>query len=360
MRRVALLACLLFSLVISSLAGRAEENWPTFTLTEQHEAPVIAVHSPGTEENKYGFEGGRAVKIGNTYHLLVSEMVGDPHWVNVKAAHWTSEDRIHWKRISTLFTGSADYTGKDPRAALWGPMPVFDEKEDRWNVFYVAYRSAPNTKTKWLILHDGRIWRAVSRTKGLESIGGPYDDVGIVIAPGPESDPWEGLQGTDSFFPYLAGDTWYAFYGSANTEKLPVRSWRVGLATAPRLAGPWKRLAKLNPVLIEKVFIENPIITKLDDGTYVAVYDTDTPYAVGYTFSRDGLHWSPGRELIVQPKGKGRWADDVRTPLGLIPEGNHTFTLLYTGYEGVPKTFPYSGHPRYGSVGLVIVKLTHP
>jgi hypothetical protein len=287
-------------------------------------------------------------------------MVGDPYWVNVKAAHWTSEDRIHWKRISTLFTGSADHTGKDPRAALWGPMPVFDEKEGRWNVFYVAYRSAPNTKTKWLILHDARIWRAVSQVKGIEGIGGPYDDVGIVIAPGPESDPWEGLQGTDSFFPYLAGDTWYAFYGSANTEKLPVRSWRVGLATAPGLAGPWKRLTKLNPVLIEKVFIENPIITKLDDGTFVAVYDTDTPYAVGYTFSRDGRHWSPGRELIVQPKGKGRWADDVRTPLGLIPEGNDTFTLLYTGYEGVPETFSYSGHPRYGSVGLVIVKLTRP
>ena len=71
---------------------------------------------------------------------------------------------------------------------------------------------------------------------------------------------------------------------------------------------------------MEKRFIENPIVTKLEDGTYVAVYDTDEPNAIGYTFSPDGIHWSSGQHLLVQ-EGKGVWASEVRTPLGLIPEG---------------------------------------
>ncbi|HBY63956.1 MAG TPA: hypothetical protein DEH78_29385, partial [Solibacterales bacterium] len=73
-------------------------------------------------------------------------------------------------------------------------------------------------------------------------IGGPYQDAGVVMRRGPDSLGWEGLQGTDSFFPYRVGDRWYAMYGSARTEKLPIEHWLVGLATAPRVGGPWRRI----------------------------------------------------------------------------------------------------------------------
>ena len=49
-------------------------------------------------------------------------------------------------------------------------------------------------------------------------------------------------------------------YGSAHTEKLPLSSWQVGLATAPSLAGPWKRCSDFNPLKVESRFIENPIV----------------------------------------------------------------------------------------------------
>jgi hypothetical protein len=303
-------------------------------VTKRFESPVLTTHSEGAQGNKYGFEGGRVLKLKGTYHLFTSEMTGDPHWVKMRLAHWVSHDRLHWKRFSTLLESSGDFTGKDPRAALWSPMPVFNSKDGRWNLFYVAYQAAPDTSKQWLTNHEGRIWRAVSETPGVDGIDGPYRDVGIVLQRGTDSDSWEGLQGTDSFFPYRKGDRWFAFYGSAHTEKLPISLWQVGLAKAEDLAGPWVRCTELNPLKIETRFVENPIVTELDDGSYVAVYDTDKPDAIGYTFSSDGIHWSPGQHLLVQ-EGNGVWASEVRTPLGLIAEGNDSFTLFYTANEKV-------------------------
>jgi hypothetical protein len=346
---------MLLALVLPFVAFRAVGQ--ELEVVRRWPSPILTVQSNGAEGNKYGFEGGRVVKIGGTYHLFTSEMVGDPHWVKMRLAHWSSADRLHWKREGTLWESSGDFTGKDQRAALWSPLPVFDPKESRWNLFYVAYQAAPDTSKEWLTNNEGRIWRAVSAVPGDAGIGGPYRDVEIVMQRGKDSDSWEGLQGTDSFFPFQAGDRWYAFYGSAHTEKLPISLWQVGLATAPDLAGPWTRCTALNPLKVESRFIENPIVTKLTDGTYVAVYDTDAPNAIGYTFSSDGIHWSAGQHLVVQ-EGSGIWATEVRTPLGLVPEGNDSFTLFYTANEKVSGAGADSNgiNSTPGSLGLVAVQ----
>jgi hypothetical protein len=355
-----LLVTLIGAFSVEPLLPRGRENAappdpqrPRGVLLAQYPAPVITAQSEGAAGNKYGFEGGRVLKLRGIYHLFTSEMVGDPIWVKMKLAHWESQDRIHWKRIATLYESSGEFQGKDPRAALWAPMPVYDQKEERWDLFYVAYRSEPNTKTEWRNNFAGTIWRAVSKVSGPNGIDGPYQDAGIILQPDSESESWEGLQGTDSFFPYQVGTLWYGFYGSAKTEHIPITFWGVGLASAPTLAGPWKRCAGLNPLKIEKVFTENPIVTQLDDGTYAAVYDSPVPNAIGYTWSADGVHWSAGEAIIVQPQGTGKWADDVRTPLGLIPEGSDRFTVFYTGYQKPPGTKGMG----VASVGFVTLEL---
>lgn len=48
------------------------------------EDTILRRGSPDTEDIKYGFEGGRVVKIGNTYHMITSEMVGDPYCVRMR------------------------------------------------------------------------------------------------------------------------------------------------------------------------------------------------------------------------------------------------------------------------------------
>jgi hypothetical protein len=348
---------LIATLCLPLLAATQLENLE-LRVTKQFDEPILTINSGAAAGNKYGFEGGRVLKLRGTYHLFTSEMVGDPHWVKMKLAHWISHDRLDWERVSTLFESSGDYTGKDPRAALWSPMPIYDQAERRWNLFYVGYQCAPDVPGKWLNNHEGRIWRAISKVKGPGGIDGPYEDVGVILQRGKDSDPWEGLQGTDSFFPYRVGDKWYAFYGTAHTEALPISSWQVGLAWAPSLAGPWKRCSQINPLNIEKKFIENPIVTRLPDGSYVAVYDSGVWHAVGYSFSSDGIHWTSGKQLIVQ-QGKGIWASEVRTPLGLIPEGTDSFTLFYTANQDILGVPPDAQGIKLtpSAVGLVAVKL---
>jgi hypothetical protein len=204
------------------------------TIVSQSDHSLIRPGDPGTQGNKYGFEGGSVVKLGGIYHLFTSEMVGDPRWVKMRLARWTSRDRTTWKREATLYESSGNFDGTDPRAALWAPMPVFSDRTDHWELFYVAYRCAPDTPEKWLGNYEGRIWRAVSTQAGRGGIAGPYNDVGVILEPGKLSDPWEGLQGTDSFYPYKAAGRWYGFYGSARTEVKPSAYWKVGLASAPR------------------------------------------------------------------------------------------------------------------------------
>jgi hypothetical protein len=218
-------------------------------------------------------------------------------------------------------------------------MPIFERSQDRWDLFYVAYDTGGAT--------GGRIWRATSTIRGRGGIGGPYKDAGIILQPDAQSQAWEGAQGTDSFFPYRVKGGWLAFYGSHGGKP----GWQVGLAEAPSLAGPWKRREDGNPLPIEPVFIENPVVTRIGE-LYVAVYDCDVAnppdfnyhteaHSVGYATSADGIHWSNGGRIIVQPPGPANWSSDIRTPLGLIDEGGGIFTLFYTA-ENAKRFWPVS------------------
>lgn len=338
----------LLAAVATGAVGQGPGPAIRFDLQELSNTPVIAADHPDCRDNKYGFEGGSVVRVGAVYHLFVAEMAGDPFWAKMRLAHWTSPDGLQWKRQATI----RETSGR-PRAAtglpyesVWASMPIFNEADNRWDLFYIAYDTGGGT--------GGRIWRAVSTVAGRTGIAGPYQDVGIIMQPDAESQPWEGSQGTDSFFPYRVKDRWFAFYGSHGAKP----GWQVGLAEAPGLAGPWKRCAEGNPLTIEPVFIENPIVTRIGD-LYVAVYDSDVVappdfdyhkegHSVGYATSTDGIHWSAGGRITVQPAGPAHWSVDIRTPLGLIDEGNGMFTLFYTA----------ENDKRFWPVGRVQLKLS--
>jgi hypothetical protein len=306
-----------------------------FRLLDAPDQPVIGPDHPDLAGNRFGFEGGRVLKLGGVYHLFTAEMAGEPFWVKMRLAYWTSADAVQWRRVRTLYETPGTLGPADNRFSLWTPIPVFNDAEDRWNLFYVAYR--PGFGDREGLHMNGQIWRAISTAAGRAGIGGPYIDREIVLRPDANSQPWEGQQGTASFFPFVAGHRWLAFYCSH--QHWPPGDWPVGLAEAPTLAGPWTRRATGNPVPIEPMFLENPVITKIGD-RLVAVYDNCAAGAtymadarhIGITESIDGVNWSPGRALAVQPEtGAAQWSEDIRTPLGLVAEDDGTFTVLYTG-----------------------------
>jgi hypothetical protein len=347
----------LIGLLLAFASGCAPQGTNyVFEVVDYHPEPVIKKGDPGTAENKYGFEGGTAFKFKGQYHLFTAEMAGDPWWVKMCLGHWKSKNGTKWERISTLYESNGVTDGGDQRAAIWAPMPFYNEEEGRWNVFYVAYTSDPDKKPGWHYCYDGRIYRGISTHPGIDGIDGPYKDAGVVLGPGPDADSWEGLFGTCSFYAYRVGDKWHAFYGSATTENWGGDVfWGIGLASAESLVGPWKRLSSLNPVQWTKSVFENPIVTKTEDGTYLAVYDNNRNDGFGFMVSKDGVHWSKAEPIKLTGK-VDQWWNTMRTPLGLIDEGNNEFTVFYTAYG-----YDSTKHPQwftgYGCVGMVRLKL---
>jgi hypothetical protein len=311
---------------LPKLAGDTPQVKFKLKMVSPSRGPVLGPKSPGAEEALGGFEGGTVIKADGAFHAFITEMTTG---LATRLGLWTSPDGDHWTRTSTLFTSSGDFTGQDRRASLWAPMPVYDEAHEAWDLFYVAYRSKPSPPTAWYANYDGEIVRAVSQVKGRHGFAGPYVDAGVILSPEKNPDAWEGLQGTDSFYPYRALDRWFGFYGTARTEVLPISSWRVGLVAGRSLDGPWHRCSSLNPSPIETHFMENPVVSRIGSN-FLAIYDVDVdaPKSIGYSESQDGVYWTPGMrlELFTDP------AITARTPLALIEDGHGAYDLFVTAF----------------------------
>jgi hypothetical protein len=352
--------------------GFSDEK-PLFEIIGGENNAVIDQGMSGTEEIQGGFEGGRCVKVGNTYHMFPTERAGEigvPYYydrVKTRIGHWTSKDAIHWKREATLYQASGTYAiaeednpMNDRRAAIWSYMPVFNEKTNKWYGYYLAYTVHKEIEPNHSF---GRIWRCESLVDGIEGIGGPYKDMGIIMEPGLDSKPWEGRQGVASFFPFKVGDQWLGFYSGAypfeswaDYPKKTGKGWFVGLAQSNSLEGPWKRMGDaINPIKsMHPFFVENPIVSQLPNGMYIAIFDGGPdgwghhlPNMIGYSLSKDGYKWSAARYLPIETK-VNKWWDIMRTPLCLIPEGNDVYTIMYAAID-LKKRF----HP----MGMVKVKL---
>ncbi len=323
---------------LCSLDKKTMKEALSIKLIECKEKPVISYDHQDCNDIKYGFEGGRVLKVNNKYHLFTAEMAGDPWWVKMRLGYWNSEDGLNWKRVRTLYETDGTKKNEDERFSLWSPFPYYNQKQQRWNMFYVAYR--PGRRPDNSDLHsEGKIWRAESVKSGIDGIGGPYNDIEIILRPDADSQRWEGSQGTDSFFPYEAGGKWYAFYGSHN--HVPLGPWQVGLAYSDNLTGPWRRCAEGNPCDFEPYFIENPIVSKIGS-LYVVIYDSAPVKAdldlndvadadnVGYSYSKNGIDWAKGLMVKVTPSCEKNWSEDVRTPMCLISEEDGTYTMFYT------------------------------
>ena len=336
---------------------------PAFELVQALSHPVISLPQTAAQQptNHGGFEGGLYTKTVEDglymYHLFptecMSDMVGVAWDIHTESHHWVSPDGVHnWTMAGLAFNSSAKRDGSDRRAAIFAPMNLWDADAGRWTIFYIGYTVGgplnPHGQS------DGAVYRVESATPGRGGIDGPYPPESATIVLDEQvghKEAWEGYQGDDSFHAWqLDNGTWAGFYGSHGAQPLGVQEWQVGLATAPKLAGPWTRVPWLNPAsyIESPEGIENPIVTRTTDRTaafsFVAVFDalvpdqinaTGTKDYVGITQSADGIHWSPAQYVSLNASASG-CGSPTRTPQGLVAEPGRCqgcYSMLYTGYS---------------------------
>jgi hypothetical protein len=335
-------------------------------LLELEKTPVLSPQHPDAAGVRFGFEGGTAHKVGGRYYIFTTEVFDEPKTSASRLSCWMSEDGRWFERQSVIAETNRDWNDETYRMAPWSPMVVFDPETDRWHLFHVGYKRKPGSEQPYNM--TGRILHLQSSAPGVDGIGGPFEEIGWVELSG-EPDPWEGPAAIVSFFPFLTDSGWTAFYGSNSapefidplslpqhdTEAPSIRFF-VGLASAAGIQGPWTRMSARNPVLMDPDFIENPIVTRLRDDLYVVVYDGGNTDAISYAFSEDGLTWQP--EQLVMLPSPPEWLNAVRTPLGVMDEGDGTFTIYFTAFDGVnPEHVEPLWHDGFGYLGRCKVTL---
>lgn len=348
----------------------ASVQTPTLVVLDDDTPIVLHADAASGGTAGYGFEGGRVLAENGLLHLFTTELIGVPMWVPTVLAHWTSADGILWTRCSSIFESTADLSGTDHDAAIFSPMPIFNDDDDVWDFFFVSYRALPDSAEAFRRNHDGRVVRARSTVPGRRGIGGPYAVGGVVLQPGPASQHWEGLQGVDSFFPYRTEDQWLALYGSATTQHMgrgPEDKnsvcWLVGLATSDSLTGPWRRAPSGNPLAVERRFIENPVVHAHHGGGFLAVYDNGSvdhggARSFGVMSSQNGSSWSRV-DPVVLPEGTARWAEGVRTPLGLVAMSGGGYRVYFSGFEDGKDWLERRAHIGFVDVEIQLTR-RHP
>ena len=223
-------------------SGCQYPGWATHQLKvgPTQKTSLINTTTPGMYPNQsnFGMEGGQIFYVEelDSFYLFITEFTAPPLYVPSNLTLWTitmtdfrNGDK-QWTQVETLFTSGGTLDCNSTRASLGSSISAaFNETDNRWYIFYVGFQSC---KDQYFENRNGRIFLSQSQTEGIKGIAGPYKDIGVIIKyPDPNQQPWEGLQGVDSFSnPYLVGDTYWAFYGSAQTGKTPCCNQEVGLA----------------------------------------------------------------------------------------------------------------------------------
>ena len=354
-----------------STQANAQKKLAELQLVSLHHQPIISKNTKGAEDVKFGFEGGTSVKVKNRYYIFTTEIFDEQKTAAVRLALWKSKDGIKFKRHYQMT--ETNYNWNDTTSNLmspWSPMLVFDSLKNRWSAFHVGYKRKPGSPDVYNM--SGRIRRYDAVKNGVNGIKGPYK-VGNWLDIDAKGPSWEGGAGILSFSAFPVGDKWYGFIGSntvpviqspesvGGVMTIPESKtyFRASLAVADSITGRWERVSELNPVLMDNEFIENCIVKKISDQLYINLYDGANKYELSYAISKDGIHWN--KEQIMKIPKAPEWLYAMRTPLGLIPEGNDIYTIYFTAFDGInPDKILPLWHQGFGNVGMMKVKLGIP
>lgn len=282
--------------------------------------PLIDRRHTGSVDNVCGYENGHVIRDSDgMLHMLITEMFdygkGNPNaWVPARIGYWVSVNGENWVRIRTVIEGNDIIN--DPKEHTWSPSFYWNENEDRWNIFWRGNKA---------------VFRYRSRKKGIHGIGAVYDEAEQIWPP--LRDPTGKLLDFASFSNIFRVKDGRLAVFYCYTEMLNGRmQWLAGMAYAENPSGPWTASEK-KPIFL---FCENPYVT-IVDGVYMCVFDDlSCQRSIGVGYSYNGLEWE---NCVLDLNDAVLWANEswyvnsLRTPLGLIYEGNNKFTVYFTAAE---------------------------
>lgn len=341
--------------------------WPRFEFTGfptgSPNISIINKSTPGSEDNAFGYEGGRVVLVDDDpeergFHLFSQEMYGLFRCVCNRIGYWYSKDGLHFSRRATLVTSSNGTNLADPRGALAQPSPVWNGSH--WHLFYTGYHSHPNPHSPSSVggaghILNGSTFHMVSRSPGRAGIAGPWRDLGAI---------WNlptarGMYGLASFSPYqLANGSWCALVCKGGVKGWPAQTG-FACSESGALEGPWRLVSDVDPI----AQTENPVVTPLPGrrqaspsrragnsstnrafgggGGFVGVLDTTVDRRTrgelegfGMYYSADGTSW-PGQVQQVRVPG------GARTPMGMLDLGGGNWRAYYTYIWDHRHFYPY-------------------
>jgi len=334
-----MLRCVVLALLLSGAAAFRVEVISTSPCS------LINATTPGITHNiSGGFETGLVIKTDDgAYHMFAAAFPPGPDWGSDILVHWASPDGLTgWHPVQELAHFHQE-------GGLYldcvSPMPWYNAEESRWEIFFM-WQAQP-MPDRWTA--NGTAYRMLSQTPGRAGINGPWVQAVISVLAHESTQAWEdGMQDSISF-PFFApaSGQWIVFYGSG--PQMCCADWLVGLAAAASPSGPFTRLPTGNPVTLLPPpagmnYTENPTVFALPNNTgFVAVFDplydevhTGRNLNIGFGFSLDGVTWLPeeGAAVPVVASGDQFWAQVLRTPLGMVDEGDGTWSVFYTARSG--------------------------
>jgi len=337
----------------------------TLDVVELRTEPIIRSGDPGTEDIKFGFEGGTCRKVNGIYYLFTTEVFDEPKTAAVRLAIWKSNDGLKFQKHGVIVETNYNWNDTTHRMSPWAPNAVFDPERNVWSVFHVGYRRKLYSTNVFNM--TGRIFRYDSEIPGITGIAGPYKEGSWLNLQG-KPDWWEGPGEIVSFYPYKIGKEWWAFYGGnsvpdhVDATGIPNPNARnifyAGLAKSESgLTGNWVRQYNLNPVQMDPEFIENSVVTQVAPNLLINLYDGANKQEISYSWSTDGIHWA--KEQLLKLPNPPEWIKHLRTPLGLIDEDDETYSIYFTAFDGNnPNKIEPMWHDGFGNVGLVKVKIS--
>merc|ERR1719353_948328 len=104
-------ALVLCAALASSRAAAVAPNGPVLHFLHQEKQAVLDARStPGTEDNMFGFEGGRVIKENGMYYYFTAELFRFPVDANMRIALWRAPHvQGPWKRMSTIQQSNQSY-----------------------------------------------------------------------------------------------------------------------------------------------------------------------------------------------------------------------------------------------------------